>query len=362
MTKVRKDRLSKVLRQMEREGFDQLIISSGASIRYLIGVSPMAGERLQALLINAHGEVVFYTPAMNVGVIGGLEGGELVPVQDGFDSMGDLASRLLPGRAGVEGSWPSVFTLQLMGLRRDVRFEIEPGCVARVRMIKDAEELELMRESSRRNDAVMAELMAAIHPDLTEAQLSQVGDGLFVKHGRVGLGLPPMVCYGPNCADPHHLDFGNDKLRPGDFVLIDMGTAVEGYNSDMTRTEAYGQPSQLQKDIYQIVLEANLAGIAAIRPGIPASEVDAAARRVIENYGYGDRFIHRTGHGVGLEGHELPGVGINCQEILRPGMCITVEPGIYLPGVTGVRIEDLLIVTETGSENLNHYTKELQCH
>lgn len=362
MAKLRRDRLDKVIRQMQQEGFDQLIISSGASIRYLIGVSPMAGERLQVLLINAHGDAAFYTPAMNFGAIGTLKGAEMVPVRDGFDSMGDLANRLLPGRAGIEGSWPSAFMLQLIKLRRDICFEIEPGCVARVRMIKDAEELELMRESSRRNDAVMAELMAGISPDLTEAQLSQYGDALFVKHGRVGIGLPPMVCYGPNCADPHHLDFGNDKLRPGDFVLIDMGTTVEGYNSDMTRTEAYGQPSQLQKDIYQIVLEANLAGIAAIRPGIRASEVDAAARSVIEKYGYGDRFIHRTGHGVGLEGHELPGVGINCEEILQPGMCITVEPGIYLPGVTGVRIEDLLIVTETGSENLNHYTKELQCH
>ena len=362
MAKIRQDRLKKVLQVMQQEGFSQLIISSGASIRYLAGVSPMAGERLQVLLVNAHGDAYFYTPAMNFGAIGTIEGAMMLPVKDGIDSMGDLASRLIPGKAGIEGTWPSMFMLQLMALRSDVRFEIDPGCVARVRMIKDAEELDLMRESSRRNDAVMAELMAGMSPDLTEAQFSQFGDALFVKHGRVGLGLPPMVCYGPNCADPHHLDFGNDKLKPGDFVLIDMGTGVEGYQSDMTRTEAYGEPTQLQKDIYQIVLEANLAGIAAIKPGIPASAVDAAARGVIERAGYGDKFIHRTGHGIGLEGHEAPGVGIDCNEILQPGMCITVEPGIYLPGVTGVRIEDLLIVTEDGCENLNHYTKELQIH
>ena len=362
MAQIRQERLRKVAAVMQEKGFDQLIVSSGASIRYLAGVSPMAGERLQALVINRHGDTVFYTPAMNVGVIGPIQGAETVPVRDGFDSMGDLASRLLPGVCGIEGTWPSAFMMQLMGLRSDVRFAIDPGCVPIVRMVKDAEELDFMRESSRRNDAVMAELMAGISPDLTEAQFSQFGDSLFVKHGRVGIGLPPMVCYGPNCADPHHLDFGNDKLKPGDFVLIDMGMGVEGYQSDMTRTECYGEPSQLQKDIYQIVLEANLAGIAAIKPGIKASEVDAAARGVIEKYGYGDKFIHRTGHGIGLEGHEMPGVGINCDEILVPGMCITVEPGIYLPGVTGVRIEDLLIVTETGSENLNHYTKELQCH
>ena len=362
MAKVRQDRLRNVIRIMQEHGFDQLIVSSNASIRYLVGVSPMGGERLQVLVINTHGDVAFYTPAMNFGAIGTIEGAVMVPVKDGFDSMGDLANRLIPGKCGIEGTWPSMFMMQLIPLRGDVQFAIDPGCVPIARMVKDEEELELMRESSRRNDAVMAELMAGMSPDLTEAQFSQFGDALFVKHGRVGLGLPPMVCYGPNCADPHHLDFGNDKLKPGDFVLIDMGTGVEGYQSDMTRTECYGEPTQLQKDIYQIVLEANLAGIAAIKAGIKASEVDAAARGVIEKYGYGDKFIHRTGHGIGLEGHEMPGVGINCDEILQPGMCITVEPGIYLPGVTGVRIEDLLIVTENGCENLNHYTKELQCH
>lgn len=360
MAKIRQDRLKKILCEMEKQGFAQLLISSEASIRYLAGIAPMAGERLQLLLVNERGQVFFYTPAMNFGSIGTLEGAEMLPVKDGIDSMGDLASRLIPGKAGIDGTWPAAFLMDMLHRRSDVHFEIDPGCINRVRMVKDAEELELMRESSRRNDAVMEELMNGISPDLTEAQFSQFGDALFAKHGRVGIGLPPMVCYGPNCADPHHLDFGNDRLCPGDFVLVDMGMGVEGYQSDMTRTVAYGEPSELQKEIYQITLEANLAGIAAVKPGIPAWQVDAAARGVIEKAGYGDKFIHRTGHGIGLEGHEYPGIGIGCEEILVPGMCFSVEPGIYLPGVTGVRIEDLVIVTETGCEVINHYTKELQ--
>lgn len=360
MARIRQDRLKKVIGAMQEAGFSQLLISSNASIRYLAGISPMAGERLQLLLVNEHGDVTFYTPAMNFGSIGEFEGGLMLPVKDGVDSMGDLASRLIPGKAGIDGVWPSMFLLEMLRRRPDVQFEIDPGCLTRVRMVKDAEELELMRESSRRNDAVMEELMNGIDPNLTEAQFSQFGDSLFVKHGRVGVGLPPMVCYGPNCADPHHLDFGHDKLRPGDFVLVDMGMAVDGYNSDMTRTVAYGEPSGLQKEIYQITLEANLAGIAAVKPGIRACDVDAAARGVIEKAGYGDKFIHRTGHGIGLEGHEYPNIGIGCEEILVPGMCFSVEPGIYLPGVTGVRIEDLVIVTENGCEVINHYTKELQ--
>ena len=360
MAKIRQDRLKKVVAAMEQAGLSQLLISSSASIRYLAGVSPMAGERLQLLLVNTDGDVVFYTPAMNLGSIGALEGGLIVPVRDGVDSLGDLASRLIPGKAGIDSAWPAGFLLELLRLRPEIAFVIDPGCMIRVRMVKDAEELELMRESSRRNDAVMEELMNSISPDLTEAQFSQLGDALFVKHGRTGLGLPPMVCYGPNCADPHHLDFGGDRLRPGDFVLVDMGMGVEGYQSDMTRTVAYGEPSDLQREIYQIALEANLAGIAAVRPGIRACDVDAAARGVIERAGYGDRFIHRTGHGIGLEGHEYPNIAIGCEEILVPGMCFSVEPGIYLPGVTGVRIEDLVIVTETGCEVINHYTKELQ--
>ena len=325
----------------------------------MLEIMDVQGERLQALYLNDRGDAVFFTSSMTAAGFTGLEGGRIVGLADGEDGMARICDVLLPGVLAVDTDWPARFVLDLM--RRNSALTLVTGShlVDRARMIKDAEEMEFLRESSRINDAVMAEMIKRIPEELTEGELSQAGNALFVRHGRPGPGLPPMVCYGPNCSEPHHLDFAGDRLHPGDFVTIDMGTSFHGYQSDMTRTAAYGQPTQLQRDIYQIVLEANLAGIAAARAGVPTGEVDRAARTVIEKAGYGEQFLHRTGHGVGLEGHELPEVGPNSEFIIQPGMCFSVEPGIYLPGVTGVRIEDLILITETGVEVLNHYPKQL---
>lgn len=358
MAKVHTERLGRVLEGMGQEGFSQLLLCSPASLRYLIGAAPMAGERLQALYVNEEGTVILLTPELNAISLGPVEGAELMAAADGEDGVGMLVPRLIRGRIGVDGAWPSRFLLSLLRRVPDREIGVGSPCVERARMIKDREEQALLRESSRRNDAVMAELVGSIRGDLTEAELSYLGDGLFVRHGRIGPGLPPMVCYGKNCADPHHLTMGDDRLTQGDFVLFDMGMAYRGYHSDMTRTVAFGTPGALQEEIYRIVLEANLRAIDAVRPGVRACDIDAAAREVIREAGYGECFPHRTGHGIGLEGHEYPDIGARCDEVIRPGMCFSVEPGIYLPGVTGVRIEDLVLVTETGCEVLNHYEKE----
>jgi D-alanyl-D-alanine dipeptidase len=167
-----------------------------------------------------------------------------------------------------------------------------------------------------------------------------------------------IVGSGPNGASPHH-DAGDRTIRMGDAVVLDFGGRVGGYCSDMTRTVSVGEPSAETKEIHEIVHRAQEAAFHAARPGVPAQEVDRAARRVISDAGYGDRFIHRTGHGIGLEEHEHPYIVAGNSELLDPGMCFSIEPGIYLEGRFGVRIEDIVTLTEDGAVRLNHAPREL---
>ena len=168
----------------------------------------------------------------------------------------------------------------------------------------------------------------------------------------------PLICFGANCAEPHH-DTDASLLKTGDSVILDVGLTWQSYCSDMTRTVFMGTPTDEQKRVYDIVRAANDAGRAAVRPGIPLKEVDRVARKVIEDAGYGPQFIHRTGHGIGLEVHEFPDVSATSEVIAKPGMIFSVEPGIYLPGKFGVRVEDLVVVTEDGCETLNAAPKDL---
>lgn len=173
------------------------------------------------------------------------------------------------------------------------------------------------------------------------------------------MGQYQVVCYGANAAQPHHLPDGT-TVNPGDAILIDLVCPIDGYWCDMTRTVFYQQVSPSHRQLYEIVRAAQQAGIDFIRPGVCASEVDAVVRKVIVNAGYGDAYITRTGHGVGMTVHEPPAISADCDTVIQPGMVFSIEPGIYLPGDVGIRIEDLVLVTETGCEVLTQYPKELQ--
>ena len=176
--------------------------------------------------------------------------------------------------------------------------------------------------------------------------------------GAQGCSFPPLICFGENGAEPHHGTDDVTKLKKGDVVIIDVGVKLNDYCADMTRTVFFGEPSDPDaKKVYEIVKAANNAGRAAVRPGEPMKNFDRAARKVIEDAGYGPYFTHRTGHGIGLEVHEYPDNSATSEIIAQPGMTFSVEPGIYLPGRFGVRIEDLVAVTEDGCETLNALDK-----
>jgi len=226
-------------------------------------------------------------------------------------------------------------------------------------MIKDEEEIAILKESSRLNDLVIDELIPWVGKGLSEKELNTKVREIYKKHGINEVSFDPITAYAKGAADPHHVT-DDTKGKYGDCVILDIGGFYKNYASDMTRTVFIGEVSERQKEIYDIVVEANLRGIAAAKPGNRMCDVDLACRNYIEEKGYGKYFTHRTGHSCGLEDHEFGDVSSVNEDIIKPGQCFSVEPGIYLPeeGI-GVRIEDLVITTEDGCEVLNNYTKDI---
>ncbi|MCV7408662.1 X-Pro dipeptidase [Mycobacterium florentinum] len=225
------------------------------------------------------------------------------------------------------------------------------GTVEALREIKDAGEVALLRLACEAADAALKDLVArgGLRPGRTEREVSRELEGLMLDHGADAISFETIVAAGPNSAIPHHRPT-DAVLADGDFVKIDFGALVGGYHSDMTRTFVLGKAADWQLEIYQLVAESQRAGREALRPGADLREVDGAARRVIADAGYGEQFSHGLGHGVGLQIHEAPGIGATSCGTLLAGSVVTVEPGVYLPGRGGVRIEDTLVVAGEASE------------
>ena len=230
--------------------------------------------------------------------------------------------------------------------------------VDRVRMIKDEEEKELMRRASLLNDEACQRVISSISEEKSE---KDVAKDLLAIHEELkvdGLSFDPIIAYGANGANPHGT-VGDRYVKPGDAIIIDMGGIKDNYCSDMTRTVFWKQPSEKAREVFEIVLEAQKRGVTAVKPGVRFCDIDAACRDYITEKGYGEFFTHRTGHHIGLECHEYGDISSINETKCESGMIFSIEPGIYLPGEFGVRIEDLVLVTEDGCEVLNKLNKEL---
>ena len=216
-----------------------------------------------------------------------------------------------------------------------------------------------MRKSSKLNDIAMEKIIPWVAKGLTEKELNAKMREIYKEIGCEDVSFDPITAYGHGAADPHHVT-DDSKGKRGDCVILDIGGFKDNYASDMTRTVFIGEVSDRAREVYNVVLEANLRGIAAAKPGNRMCDVDLAARNYIEEKGFGEYFTHRTGHSIGLEDHEFGDVSSVNTDIIQVGQCFSVEPGIYLPDENiGVRIEDLVLITEDGCEVLNDYTKEL---
>ena len=234
------------------------------------------------------------------------------------------------------------------------------GGIARGREVKDAEEINRIRAASELAEGALEAVLPELREGVTEREFAARLEYEFQRRGATGVSFPAIVLFGARSSLPHGVP-GGKRLERGDIVLIDCGCLHNSYCSDLTRTFVFDRiPGAWFQEIYALTLSAQLAALAAVRPGVKCVEVDAVARDIIKDAGYGDRFGHGLGHGVGLEIHESPRLNIQSEAVLRPGHIVTVEPGIYLPDRGGVRIEDLVVVTEDGCEVLTQLPKELK--
>ena len=344
-----------------------LALNPGPTLEYLTGLPFHLMERPVVLLINAAGKAILVLPNLEKGKLATSN----LPVsaftysdnpdtwQAAFDQAAS-ALELAGPTLGVEPNHLRVLELQyLQNAMPDVQFVSAELVLAGLRMRKDPSEVSAMRQAVKIAQEALLATLPFIQPGRSEKAIaSELVSNLLRLGSEPALPFFPIVSGGPNSANPHAIP-GDRELAEGDLLVIDWGAAYEGYFSDLTRTFAIGSVKDEYLQIAELVLQANTAGRAAGKPGIPAGDVDRAARGVITSAGYGEFFTHRTGHGLGREGHEPPYMYAENGLILQPGMTYTVEPGIYLPGHGGVRIEDNIVVTEAGCETLSDLPREL---
>ena len=342
-------RIQKVIENMRACGLKQILVTGTANVYYLTGVWCEPFERMLALHLTDSGDMKLYANRMFA--LQGLTDVPMVEYEDTDDCIAVLAPDMLPGRLGIDKTWPSHFTIRLMERRPDITPALGSKPLDDARLVKDAEEIELMRISSKMNVEVCTRIGEALHEGCTEKEIQALYNKIALELGAAGPSFTPLICFGPNGAEPHH-DSDGTRLKRGDTVIMDVGLLWKHYCSDMTRTVHFGEVTDEQKKVHEIVTAANRAGIAACRPGVKMKDIDRAARRVIEDAGYGPYFTHRTGHGIGLDEHEFPDCSSVSETVTRPGMIFSIEPGIYLPGKFGVRVEDLVAITEDGCEVL----------
>lgn len=348
-------RIGRLAEELNAAGLDAFFAWSPVTMEYLHGYGEGAGERFLTLAIRADGSVRMICPALSETQARRVGIDDVRPWRDGEDPVDhfrQLASdwNLRSAIVAVDDELPAQMLLRMQEALPAALFKPGSGVVSALMRVKEARELELMRRAAKIADASWAAGLAALKAGATEAQ---VGDALTEEMRRRG-GKPAfcIIAAGANGAEPHHLS-DDTVIQAGDVVVMDFGCTVDGYYSDITRMAAVGHASEEAKKVYQIVLASHNAGRAAIRPGVPAESIDAAARRVIEEAGYGELFMHRLGHGIGMRGHEDPNMVAGNSHQLEIGNCFSIEPGIYLPGKFGVRIENIVTVTADGHESFN---------
>lgn len=336
-----------------------VLIAPGSDLRYLIGQAGGSFERLTTLVIPADGNPAIVVPKMEAPGFGDVPldelGIEVLTWVDGDDPYAVAAARLgKADRVAVSDFTPALHVLALREALPAAEQVLAGPIVRELRMRKDAAEIEALREAGAAIDRVHARVGDWLRAGRTEREVGADIEAAIVEEGHERADFV-IVGSGPNGASPHH-DVSDRVIEAGDVVVVDIGGPIPaGYNSDSTRTYSVGEPRDAGVlATYAVLQEAQQAAVDAVRPGVTAASIDKAARDVIEAAGLGELFIHRTGHGIGLDVHEEPYIVSGNELILQPGMAFSVEPGIYSDGNWGARIEDIVIVTETGVEPVNH--------
>lgn len=335
---------------------DCLLVTDLKNIRYLSGFTGSSAY----IIVSADKAFFLTDPRYTLQAREEVRGFKVRIFKKALDTIAESIGEIKAKTTGFESGNLSFDTYQRLkrALKGKTRLKPVPGLVNSLRKQKDTFEIERLREAARLLDRGFQKAMKVIRPGVAERDAAFSIETFWKKSGAESLAFDTIIASGARGALPHGK--ASEKLvKKGELVVVDMGCLLNGYNSDETRTFVTGRPGARQKEIYRIVREAQAAAIESIKPGVKASSVDMAARSVIEKAGYGKYFGHGTGHGVGLDIHEGPGLGPTSDDVLQEGMVITVEPGIYLPELGGVRIEDMALVTRTGAELLTSTTRDL---
>ena len=358
------DRLDRARKVAADAGIDALLVTPGPDLRYLTGYEALPLERLTCLVVPVEAEPFLVVPGLEKPAAeaspAAALGIDILGWAETDDPYALLARRLPAGtrRLGLDNHMWAEKVLAFRAALPDAEQSLAGDVLRELRMRKSAAEIEALRRAGAAIDRVHARVGQWLRAGRTEREVgSDIADAIIAEgHTRVDF---VIVASGPNGASPHH-DVSDRVIEPGDTVVVDIGgTMPDGYCSDETRTYSVGEPPEDFRRYYEVLLRAQAAQTAAVRPGITAEQLDAVGRDIITEAGYGEYFIHRTGHGIGLETHEEPYIVSGSALALEPGMAFSVEPGIYLPGRHGARIEDIVVCGERAGDPMNLRPHEL---
>ncbi|MEU7087334.1 aminopeptidase P family protein [Streptomyces achromogenes] len=355
-------RMDRAVRSAADAGLAGLLVAPGPDLVWLTGYTPTAiTERLTVLVLAPGRDPVLVVPTLEAPDAEQAPGAPALTLRDWTDGTDPYAvtAGLLDDR-GRFGISDNTWAMHLLGLQRTLpgtSYAALTDALPMLRAVKDKAELDLLAAAGAAADQAFEEIRKLPFAGRRESDVGRDLAGLLRRFGHEQVDFT-IVGSGPNGANPHH-EVGDREIRPGDMVVLDFGGLKDGYGSDTTRTVHVGEPTEEERRVHDVVRAAQEAGYQAVRPGAACQDVDRAARAVITDAGYGPYFIHRTGHGIGVTTHEPPYMIEGEEQPLVPGMCFSVEPGIYLPGRFGVRIEDIVTVTEDGGRRLNNTTREM---
>ena len=348
--------VEQIARELDRQGLDAMLVTSGPGERYAVGFH---GE---GVVLVGREECRYFTDSRYIEAAQNIVTCARVECIGGGKSHMALAAQAMEERnwrkVGFESDSVSVDQLERMQEQLPCTLVAAPDLLRQLRAAKDGEELAVMLRAQEITDRAFANILEFIRPGMTERQVAARLTYEMLCMGAERMSFDPIVAAGANGSMPHAVP-GDTVIQPGMFITMDFGCVVEGYCSDMTRTIAVGKPTQEMEQVYHTVLRAQQAGIATARAGVEGQEVDRAARDIIAQAGYGEYFGHALGHSLGLEVHEGPNFSPREQRVLPVGAVLSCEPGIYLPGRFGVRIEDVLILEENGCRDITRSPKEL---
>lgn len=349
---------------MKNEDIDALMIGPSSDLEYFTGLNPMSDERFKALIILKDKRYFYICPELYYEETRELLGEDahifIWSDTDGFlKAIKEAANyyNLKNIKIGVNDAIRAIDILEIENAIK-AKFFIGSGIIENVRIIKDEEEKSNLRKSAHIADEVAGEIIKFIRPGLTERDIKRKIEELFMEKGVQSLAFETIVASGPNSSKPHY-NGDSRVIEEQDIIVLDFGCKYNGYCSDISRTVFVGEPTEEQKKIYDIVVKANTAAESFVKQGVTAEDVDKMARDVIKQAGYGQYFLNRTGHGIGRAVHEGPYIREGNKQVLENGMAFSIEPGIYLPGQYGMRVEDIVLIDNWSGEVLNKFIKDL---